>query len=176
MGWLRKRRRNHLKNELLQEGKLNQYATKFERQIKRLDDQIRVFDVKAKDAYTAKDDYETRMNIYQVRELKKLRADIQKLLTFLQKAAVKKDAQDMYQEFLHQLDQFKDAYRSDKGKKRKERRTVRKYKREVGSLDSQLEWIDKKVDKVDKSMDRKENITDKSLAQIDVEAYMNDHE
>lgn len=176
MGWLRKRRRNHLKKELLQEGKLNQYATKFERQIKRIDDQIRVFDVKAKEAYQASDDTETRMNIYQVRELKKLRADIQKLLTFLQKAAVKKDAQDIYQEFLTQLDQFKDAYRSDKGKKRKERRSVRKYKREVGALDSQLEWIDKKVEKVDKSMDRKENLSEKSLAAIDVEAYMNDHE
>jgi hypothetical protein len=46
----------------------------------------------------------------------------------------------------------------------------------VGALDSQLEWIDKKVEKVDKSMDRKENISDKSLAQIDVEAYINAHE
>ena len=176
MGWLRKRRRNHLKNELLQEGKLNQYATKFERQIKRIDDQIRVFDSKAKAAYEAKNDQEARLNIYQVRELNKLRDDIQKLLTFLQKAAVKKDAQDIYQEFLTQLDQFRDAYRSDKGKKRKERRSVRKYKREVGALDSQLEWIDKKVEKVDKSMDRKENISDKSLAQIDVEAYIHAHE
>ena len=176
MGWLRNRRRNHLKNDLIQEGKLNQYATKFQRQIKQLDEQIRVFDLKAKEAFEKNEDTETRMNIYQVRELKKLKTDIQKLLTFLQKAAVKKDAQDIYQEFLTQLDQFKEAYRSDKGKKRKERRTVRKYKREVGALDSQLEWIDKKVEKTDKSMDRKENITEKSLAKIDVEAYMNSHE
>jgi hypothetical protein len=172
MGWLRNKKRTQLKNDLIKQGKLDQYAIKFERQIKQIDDQIHLLDLKAKEAYQSNDDYETRLYIYQIRELKTFKNDIQKLLALLNKAALKKEAQDMYQTFLEELNQFKEAYRLDKNSKRSTKKTLRKYQKEALDLDAQMDWIDEKINKIDKKMDKKENMTDKSLSEIDIEAYM----
>ncbi len=176
MGWLRNKRRNKLKEQLIKEGKLEQFRTKFKHQIKNIDDHIRVFDNHVKEAHSKRNDHEARLAIYQINEAQKLRNSILTLLATLEKAALQKDSQEIYEEFLFQLGQFKDAFKEDKTKKRKVRRVVKRYKKEVTQLDSQLDWIDRKVERIDKSLDRKENISEKSLATIDVESYLKSNE
>lgn len=176
MGWLRNRRRNKLKDALIKEGKLNQFRTKFQSQVKKIDDQIRGYDAEAKSAHAKGNDYETRLKIYQVNEANHLRNEILRLLSILEKASMQKDSQEIYQEFISQLSQFNAAFNEDKNKKRKERRVIRRYRSETHQLESQINWIDKKVERIDRSIDRKENISDKSLSKIDVDSYFKSNE
>lgn len=176
MGWLRNRRRNKLKDALVKEGKLNQFRTKFQSQIKKIDDQMRGYDAEAKAAHAKGADYETRLKIYQVNEANHLRNEILRLLAILEKASMQKDSQESYQEFISQLNQFNVAFNEDKNKKRKERKVLRRYRSETHQLESQIDWIDKRVERIDRSIDRKENISDKSLANIDVEGYFKSNE
>ena len=171
MGWLRNRRRNKLKEALIQEGKLNQFQHKFTHQIKTLDERLRVLKTKAKEAHDQKDDYETRLRIHQHQETQAIKENVQKLLATLEKAALTKENQDVYDEFITQLDAFSKAFKDDRPKKRKTKRSIRKYKRQAHNVSGDLSWIDKRVDRIDKSLDRKENLTDKSLERIDIEAF-----
>lgn len=171
MGWLRKRRRNKLKEALIQEGKLGQFKHKFTHQIKSLDERLNVLKVKAKEAYEQNDDFETRLCIHQHEETAAIKENVQKLLVTLEKASLTKESQEVYDEFITQLDAFSKAFRDDRPKKRKTKRSMRKYKRQVHNITGDLSWIDKRVERIDKSIDRKENMTDKSLDRIDVEAF-----
>ena len=173
MGWLRNRRRNQLKAALIQEGKLEQFKHKFTHQIATLDDSLRTLKAQAKKAYDEQDDYTTRLKIHQYKETIGVRGNVQKLLATLEKAALTKASQTVYDDFVKQLDDFRKSFKEGQGGQRKARRKVRKYKRQANSVDRDLSWIDQKVDKIDKSLDKKENLTDKSLERIDVEAFFN---
>lgn len=176
MGWLRKRKHNKLREQLLTEGKLSQYKDKFKRQIKHLDERIRLLDADAKKAYDSNSMDEAKIIIHEIQSVKEMKANIQKLYATLEKASLKKESQSFYHDFVAQLEDFRTAFKDDRGAKRKEKRSVKRYKREVRSVSSHLDWIDSKIEKLDKSMDKKQNLTDASLANIDVEAYFNGHE
>lgn len=176
MGWLRKRRHNKLKEQLLTAGKLDQYKDKFKRQIKQLDERVRLLDKDAQAAYASKAMDEAKIIIHEIQSVKEMKTNIQKLYATLEKASLKKESQSFYHDFVAQLEDFRNAFKDDRGSKRKEKRSVKRYKKEVSSVSSHLEWIDKRIEKLDKSMDKKQNLTDASLANIDVEAYFNDHE
>ena len=171
MGWLRKRRRNKLIEALIQEGKLNQFQHKFTHQIKTLDERLRVLKTKAKEAYDQKDNNETRLRIHQHQETQAIKENIQKLLATLEKAALTKENQDVYDEFITQLDSFSKAFKDDRPTKRKSKRSMQKYKRQARNVSGDLSWIDKQVGRIDKSLDRKDNLTDNSLDRIDIEAF-----
>lgn len=173
MGWLRNRRRNKLKEALIQEGKLAQFKHKFTHQINSLEDTLRVLKVKAKEAYEQKDDHETRLRIHQYNETTTVKENIQKLLATLEKAALTKESQAVYDEFILQLGAFQKSLKEDRPKKRRVKRGIRKYKRQINVVTHDLSWIDQKVERIDKSLDRKENLTDKSLEKIDIEAFFN---
>jgi|GEM_PF-3908934 len=175
MGWLRNRRRNRLKQALIQEGKLNQFRHKFKHQLSQLDEKLSELTRKAKVAYEANQDTDTRLYIYQHQETVSVRDNIQKLLTTLEKAELTKESQAVYDEFIHQLESFSKVFKDERPKKRKSRKTLRRYKRQVNHVTGDLSWIDKRVERIDKSLDRKENLTDKSLSKIDIEAFFNDH-
>lgn len=172
MGWLRNRRRNKLKETLMKEGKLEQFRNKFILHIQKIDEQLNLLNVKAKQAHEAKDDYQTRLIIHQYQNAEELKKRLQALLATLEKAASTKAAQETYHTFLDQLHEFKDAF-TDNKIKLKDRRKLKRYKKSVSGASSQLDWIDKRVEKLDKSLDRKENITEKSLNKIDVEGFFN---
>jgi DNA repair exonuclease SbcCD ATPase subunit len=173
MGLLRKKRHNRLKEQLLNEGKLDQFRGKFSRQIKLLDDKKSKLDEQARKAYEAKEDYETRILIHQINELKKVKQNIQALLATLEKADLQRDSQNIYQEFIEQLESFQKSFKDNSGKKRKDRKALKKYKKEASSVSDHFDWIDKKVERIDRALDKKENITEKSLNMIDVDAYFN---
>ena len=176
MGWLRKRRHNKLKDQLLSEGKLDQYKDKFKRQLKHLDERIRLLDKEALKAYEAKSMDDAKIIIHEIQAVKEMKTNIQKLYATLEKASLKKESQSFYHDFVSQLEDFRNAFKDDRGAKRKEKRTVKRYKKEVSSVSSHLEWIDTRIEKLDKSLDKKQNLTDASLANIDVEAYFKSHE
>lgn len=176
MGLFRKRKHNRLKEQLLNEGKLELFRSKFNRQLQELDQKKSKLDVKAKASYEAKEDYETRLLIHQINEVNKVKENIQALLATLEKADLQRDSQDIYQEFISQLEGFQKSFKDHSTKKRKDRKALNRYKKEASSVSNHLEWIDKKVERIDKALDRKENITDKSLNSIDVEAYFKAHE
>jgi len=176
MGLFRNRRRNKLKQKLIAEGKLNQFRTKFKTQINQLETQLSQIKKNVQKAHEAKNDYEAKMFVYQYNETNDLKKSVLKLLTILEKAELKKDSQEIYQEFVDQLEQFKNQFKANKESPRKNRRIVRKYRKEAKSLDHQLDWIDKTITRIDRKEDRKENISDKSVNKIDVEAFLSSHE
>ena len=172
MGWFRNRRRNQLKEQLIAEGRLQQYKQRFDVQMRNLDDKMKNLKKQIKEAYERKDEFDTRLKIHQIEEVKTIQQNLRKLLATLEKADLTKASQETYQHFITQLEQFRQAFQEGNKTRRKEKRKFKKYRKESSTVADHLEWIDKKVVQMDKSLDRKDNMTDKALSKIDIDSYV----
>ena len=176
MGLFRNIKRKKLRDTLLTEGKLEQYKTKFNLQLKRLDETLKNLKIEVKESFDKGHAYEAKLAVYQFMQVEKMKNNVLKLKTILDKSNLKLDHQKITQEFIDSLNQFKDSLKSNAGSKRKERRAVKTHGKEALKVEDQLSWIDKRIDKIDKKEDKKQNITDKSLDAINVEDFLNGHE
>lgn len=173
MGWANRRRRKKLRKELIDQGKLQTYRKRLDQYITTMQEKETAL-VKNIKSVKDTDDFQAKLWIQQIKELKGLIGRIQRVNQFLENYTAKQETESVYEDFLNYLNES-NKMSGKTPSKRKSRKSINKSQRKIKDLNQLFEYIDKKIVKFEKHDLQAAKESD-SLDSIDVDAFLKTYE
>lgn len=173
MGLLRNMKRNKLKDQLLNQAKLESYEKKFSHQIETLEKRIKKYLEIVQTGKQENDMAKVQEGMYYTEMAEKHMKQLRNIRSTLEVAKLNIESQDAYEKFVNALKDFSGAFKENDVKSRDIKKSVRKFKKGAKHVQNQIAMIEKRVNKI-QHMTLKTN-DKKTYQETDIEQFMKDH-
>lgn len=164
------KKRNKLKEKLLEEAKIDRYRLQLKTHIKTLEAQYKEAHQAALKAREGSDSDILKLAVQRSQDVRYHLTKLKELQMYIEKVETDSDLKDVYDQFLGQLTHYTEEIKENKQKNRKTKKLLKKHKKEVEHVSDYFKLIDKRIDKVTKGLN-KNQVDSKHLSDKDVQAY-----
>jgi len=147
-----KKKRNILKQQLLEEAKKDQYILKLKDHVKTLNVMEEKYHALALKGKAESDPLTIERGIKHHQFFRNHRVKLEEMITYLETLNINQDMKDIYDDFLVTLSDFSENLASKKEKPRKAKKLLKSHKKQTSKLSDYFEHIDKHMHKITQEM------------------------
>ncbi len=167
------KKRNKLKEKLLEEAKIDRYKLQLKTHIKQLEVQSIEAHQAALEARNTSDAESLKQAVTRSQDVRYHLNKLKELHGYIEKVETDADMKEVYDHFLDQLTHYTEEIKENKQKNRKTKKLLKQHKKEVEHVSDYFKLIDKRIDKVTKGL-VKNQVDTKPLSDKDIQTYFNE--